>query len=66
MRNKIAIMGWVLDSLLVIGIGVFMYQVYPREEGYSLETRARMDELVANVTPLSVADLGIDAEEFMQ
>ena len=34
--------------------------------GYSAEYRARMDELVANNTPLSVADIGIDAEQFME
>jgi len=36
---------------------VYMASFIP-VEGYTKETRLRMDELVAQITPLSVADLG--------
>ena len=42
--------------------GVFLWWCYPSpqpvEQGYSAEYRARLDDLIAGITPLSVADLG--------
>lgn len=56
MRNSI---GWFFNICLLIALGMFMYAVYPTQgEGYSKEYRLRLDEIVANATPLSVADLG--------
>lgn len=68
-KTKIAIMGWVLNSLLVIGLGVFMYQVYPQNTGYTKEQRAEMNKLISDnsdmMNHISVADIGLDAELFM-
>ena len=38
---------------------VYMASFIP-VDGYTKETRLRMDELVAQITPLSVADLGAE------
>lgn len=37
-------------------------QSHIAQYGYTAEYRARMDDLIAGVTPLSVADLGMEAE----
>lgn len=54
--------------LLSLAVGSFIWNEYKTNAvyvGYTKETRARMDDLIANLTPLSVADLGVDAENFM-
>jgi len=44
----------------------FMYDNYPKDHGSTAEYRARLDEIIAQENPLSVADIGIDAELFME
>ncbi len=43
----------------------FMAETYPVGHVSSPSQRAQMDALIANMVPLSVADLGMDAEDFM-
>lgn len=54
-----------LGPLLALGSALFMagfmYAVYPKQEAehkYSPEYQARLDDLIAGLTPLTVADLG--------
>jgi len=56
--------GWIFNVFLVLAFAMFLHAVYPKEKetGYSPEMIARMDDLVAGLTPLSVADLGMEAE----
>jgi hypothetical protein len=56
---KLAILGWAFN-LAVLLAGYQLLKPEPMEMGYSAEYRARLDDLVKNVTPLSVADLGIE------
>ena len=59
MRNFIAGFMWCLNITTVLFGVAYGYQaIQPKEKGYSAEYRARLDEIVKNVTPLSVADLG--------
>lgn len=60
-KTKIAIAAWILNGYLCFALWQFMVSVYPAQEkevGYSAEYRARLNELVLNITPLSVAALG--------
>lgn len=59
MKTKIAKLGWAFNLLLIFA-GYQYLKPEPMEMGYSAEYRARLDDLVKNVTPLSVADLGIE------
>ena len=58
MKTKIAMLGWAFNLLLIFA--GYQYLKPVEEMGYSAEYRARLDDLVKNVTPLSVADLGIE------
>ena len=59
-------LGPLLALCSALFMGWFMHATYPRngevtvvaEVGYTPETRARMDDLIAGLTPLTVADLG--------
>jgi len=58
MRDFIHGMGTMFTIFTVLGFCVFLwYCNIPNETGYSPEMTARMDDLIANLTPLSVADL---------
>lgn len=56
------IVGWFFTVCLTFCSYAWMCELYEmreaREVGYSAEYRLRLDEIVANITPLSVADLG--------
>lgn len=45
----------VLEYMLIL---IVFMAFYPQEKGYSKEYRVRLDDLIAQITPLSVADLG--------
>lgn len=45
----------IASAIFLIG---FMYDCYPMEKGYSAEYRARLDDLIAGIEPISVADFG--------
>lgn len=51
-----------ITALNLTMCGLMLYSVKPVEIGYSAEYRARLDEIVQNETPLSIADLGYEAE----
>lgn len=55
MKNFIAGFMWACNLCLILTVFVTFY---PKDKGYTKETRARMDDLIAQITPLSVADLG--------
>lgn len=55
MKNFIAGFMWCFNICLILTVFITFY---PQEQGYSRETRARMDDLIAGLEPLSVADLG--------
>jgi hypothetical protein len=53
--------------LLTLATVLFLYkaEIDYRGHGYTASQRASLDEIVKNNTPLSVADIGFDAEQFM-
>jgi len=58
-------LGWTLALCSALFMAGFMYSVYPKPEAehkYTPEQMARMDDLIAGLTPLSVADLGLEAK----
>ena len=58
MKNWISGFMWCANLVTCI----FFYNLFQPQEGYDDATRARMDDIVAQITPLSVADLGVDYE----
>lgn len=58
MKNFINGFGTCFAFMCAVLLAIFMYLSYPTEMGYTKETRARMDDLVAQLTPLTTADLG--------
>lgn len=68
LKTKLAICAWTFNLAVVIaGYNVLK----PVETGYTAEQRSSMDslfdggDLASNVRALSVADIGLDAEKFM-
>lgn len=60
-------LGWTLALCSALFMGTFIHSeyknaVYVKEHNYTPEQMARMDDLIAGLTPLSVADLGLEAK----
>ncbi len=53
-------------TILALATLAWSFSTYPEPEGYPPSQRAQMDALIKQEVPLSVADLGIDAELFME
>lgn len=63
-KDFIAGAGWMLNIFLIGGMCALVYfcNQEPKEVGYTKAQIARMDDLIANLAPLHVSDLGINAE----
>jgi len=62
-KDFIAGAGWMLNMFLLAGLlGLFWLCAQPEDKGYTKAQLARMDSLIANLEPLSIADLGIDTK----
>lgn len=61
-KDFIAGAGWCLNAFLIIGlICLFSIKFQDKETGYTIAHRAELQNKFNNIVPLSIADIGEDA-----
>jgi hypothetical protein len=63
MRDFINGMGTMFTIFTVLGFLLAVWVLPKGEIGYSLEYRAELDNKIANLVPLSIADIGLNASD---